>query len=106
MLETCFTIQLTEEAKLLEEAMREGIPKPVLARSLLIKAIREKVLKRAIKEYTSGKCSLGYAAKIAGLSIREFISELVKRGITLKYSPNELEEDLKTAEELTRIKTL
>ena len=90
-----------EEAKLLEEeAKREGVAKSVLARTLLVKAIRERVLERAIEEYVSGKCSLGYAAKMAGLSIREFLSELVKRGIVLKYSLSELEEDLKAAEEL------
>lgn len=90
-----------EDARILEEeAKREGVGKSVLARILLRKALREKILERAIKEYVSGKCSLEFAAEMTGLSLREFISELHSRSIVLKYSLEDLLEDLKMAEKL------
>jgi len=90
-----------EDAKILEgEAKKEGIGKSVLARILLKKALRERILERAIKEYISGRCSLEFAAEIAGFSLREFISELHSRNIVLKYSLEDLLEDLKMAEKL------
>ncbi len=86
------------EAEILEEeAKREGIKKSVLARRLLVKAIRELRLERALREYSEGRCSLGYAAELAGLTIREFLSELVKREGVLQYSLEELREDFEAA---------
>ena len=94
-------LRLSKEDALLleEEAKREGVGKSVLARRLLRKALRELRIERAIEEYKEGKCSLGYAAEMAGLSIRDFISELIKRNILIQYSLEDLEEDLKAAEE-------
>jgi len=92
-----------EDAEILEEeARRQGVGKSVLARRILRKALREMRIERAIEEYREGKCSLGYAAKIAGLSIRDFISELAKRNILLQYTIEDLEEDLKAAEEYAK----
>jgi len=94
-------LRLSKEDALLleEEAKREGVGKSVLARRLLRKALRELRIERAIEEYKECKCSLGYAAEMAGLSIRDFISELIKRNILIQYSLEDLEEDLKAAEE-------
>ena len=87
-----------KEAEILEEeAKREGIKRSVLARRLLVKAIRELRLERALKEYSEGRCSLGYAAELAGLTLREFLLELVRREKLLQYSLDELREDFEAA---------
>ena len=50
--------------------------------------------------YREGRVSLGKAAEIAGLSLREFLYELRIRRIPLNYDLEELEEDLKVINEL------
>ena len=83
-----------EDAEFLEEeARKEGIGKSVLARKLLIEAIAECRIKRAIEEYLDEKCSLGYAASIAKLSIRDFLAELIRRGYVLRYTKENLEKN-------------
>ena len=54
----------------------------------------------ALELYREGRVSLGKAAEIAGLSLREFLYELRIRGIPLNYDLEELEEDLKVVNEL------
>jgi len=54
----------------------------------------------ALELYREGKVSLGKAAGIAGLSVREFLYELRTRGIPINYDLEELEEDLRTIKEL------
>ncbi len=58
----------------------------------------------ALELYREGKVSLGKAAEIAGLSLREFLYELRIRRIPLNYDLEELEEDLKVVNELLREK--
>ncbi len=57
---------------------------------------RELRLLAALELYREGRVSLGKAAEIAGLSIREFLYELRSRNIPLNYDVEELEEDMKT----------
>ncbi len=54
----------------------------------------------ALELYREGRISLGKAAEIAGLSLREFLYELRSRNIPLNYDLEELEQDLKTIREL------
>ncbi|ALM76367.1 hypothetical protein TBCH5v1_2476 [Thermococcus barophilus] len=54
----------------------------------------------AIELYREGKVSLGKAAEIAGLSIREFLYELRKRDIPINYDLEELKKDIETIEGL------
>ncbi len=54
----------------------------------------------ALELYREGRVSLGKAAEVAGLSLREFLYELRVRGIPLNYDLEELEEDLKVVKEL------
>jgi len=54
----------------------------------------------ALELYREGRVSLGKAAEIAGLSLREFLYELRIRRIPLNYDLEELEEDLKVVNEL------
>ncbi len=51
----------------------------------------------ALELYREGRVSLGKAAELAGLSIREFLYELRSRRVPLNYDLEELEEDMKTA---------
>ena len=88
-----------EEAELLEEeARREKLRKSVLARKLIVESLHRKRIDRAIEEYIEGKCSLGYAAKMAKLDIREFIARLISKGHMIKYEMEEYLEDLKAVE--------
>jgi len=89
-----------EEAKLLEEeARRENLKKSVLARKLIIEALHRRRIENAVQEYVEGKCSLGYAARTAGLDLRDFISELIRRGHAIKYEIDEYLEDLRALDE-------
>ncbi len=54
----------------------------------------------ALELYREGRVSLGKAAEIAGLSLREFLYELRSRSIPLNYDLEELEQDLKIVREL------
>ncbi len=54
----------------------------------------------ALELYREKRVSLGKAAEIAGLSIREFLYELRTRGIPLNYDVDELEEDFRVIREL------
>ena len=58
----------------------------------------------ALELYREGRVSLGKAAEIAGLSIREFLYELRSRNIPLNYDLEELKEDLKTIKDLLATK--
>ena len=61
---------------------------------------RELILLAAIELYREGKVSLGKAAQLAGLSLKEFLYELRKRGIPINYTREEAEEDIKLVEVL------
>lgn len=52
----------------------------------------------ALHLFESEQCTLGQSAKLAGLSIGDFIDLLGPAGIpVLRYSPDELEDELKAA---------
>ncbi len=53
----------------------------------------------AIALYARGVLSLGQARRLAGLSKWEFLEELAKRGVERHYTREELEDDIKFAEE-------
>jgi len=54
----------------------------------------------ALELYREGRISLGKAAEMAGLSLREFLYELRTRNIPLNYDLEELKKDLETVNEL------
>ena len=56
----------------------------------------------ALELYREGRVSLGKAAEIAGLGIRDFMYELRTRKIPLNYDLEELERDLEVANDLAR----
>ncbi len=61
---------------------------------------RELILLAAIELYRERKVSLGKASQLAGLSVREFLYELRKRGIPINYTREEAEEDIRLIEGL------
>ena len=61
---------------------------------------RELILLAAIELYRERKVSLGKAAQLAGLGVREFLYELKKRGIPINYTREEAEEDIRLIEGL------
>lgn len=61
---------------------------------------REVKILTAIELYREGKVSLGKAAEIAELSIREFLYELRKRDVEINYDMEELKKDVEIVEGL------
>ncbi|WP_366938962.1 UPF0175 family protein, partial [Thermococcus sp.] len=61
---------------------------------------RELILLATIELYREGRVSLGKAAQLAGLSVREFLYELRRRGIPINYTREEAEEDVRLIEGL------
>ncbi|WP_297416665.1 UPF0175 family protein [Thermococcus sp.] len=61
---------------------------------------RELILLAAIELYREGKLSLGKAAQLAGLSVREFLYELRRREVPINYTLEEAEEDVRLIEGL------
>ena len=78
------------------EAMHLTVPADLEAR------LGERTVSRglAVGLYVSEEVTLGEAARIAGLTQGEFLRELGKRGIPLRYGPEELAEDLATVDKL------
>ena len=52
--------------------------------------------------YAGHKVSLGRAARIAGIPYVRFMEEMGKHGVCLNYSLEDLEHDIKMAEEFSR----
>ncbi len=61
---------------------------------------RELIILAAIELYREGKLSLGKAAQLSGLGVREFLYELKRRGIPINYTLEEAEEDIRLIEGL------
>lgn len=72
-------------------AKLELVDKSVIVREALENGFANVKLKVAIEMFSKSKLSTSEAAEIAGLSIGEFMDELVKRGI----KPNITKEDLR-----------
>ncbi len=53
----------------------------------------------ALDLYQDGKSTLGQAAKIAGLSVTQFLHELGRRRIAVNYGPEAFREDLETLQQ-------
>jgi len=53
----------------------------------------------ALKLYHKSLISLGKAAEIAGLSLWEMMELMARKGVPIRYGPEDLEEDLRTLEE-------
>ena len=68
-----------------------------LAESARPRSVEEELkLLVALEFYHEGRVSLGEAAELAGLSLREFLYELRSRRVSLNYDLEELEKDMET----------
>ena len=80
---------LKEEIDNLKELFNEDQSSYI--RKLLWRSVAQEKLEYALKQYLEDKLSIGKASEIAGISIWEFLDELHKRNITLKYKISEAE---------------
>ena len=89
-----------EMVKLIEEIAREEkIDKSTVVERALEHYMREWRLNKAVESYRDGLITLSRAAEIAGVSIWEMIDVLVQKKVTLQYSVEDLEEDLRALEQ-------
>lgn len=65
---------------------------------------KEMLIEIATHLYDLGKLTMGQARKLAELDQISFQKELSKRNIYIKYDVEDLMEDLKTLEELKKLK--
>lgn len=72
----------------------EHLDKSSVTRRLLATAVREHKLASAIDGYEQGELTLRGAAAHADRSLRELLTELNRREITLAYGAEDLAEDL------------
>lgn len=85
---------LTDVAELLDE------DKSTVIRKALREGLAELRIRRAIERYQSGEVSTNQAARIAGVSIAEWLAIARERNLTTQLSPDDLEADVETAREL------
>jgi len=85
-------------AKDLKEIEKEEkTDRATLIRKLLARAIAQWKTERALRLYQEGKVTLWRAARLAGITLREMMELAAKQGIQFKYTPKDLEEDIKAA---------
>lgn len=78
----------------------EHLDKSTVVRRLLSRAVQEWQVDHALAQYREGKITIGRAAKIAGIPLREMIAIAAEKGIPFQYSLDDLREDVKAAESL------
>ncbi|MEM1582723.1 MAG: UPF0175 family protein [Candidatus Bathyarchaeia archaeon] len=88
-----------EKVRLIEEIAREEkVDKSTILERALEHYMREWKLRRAVELYRDELVTLSRAAEIAGISVWEMIDVLARKKITLQYSVEDLEEDLRVLE--------
>jgi predicted HTH domain antitoxin len=85
---------LEEVAALLDE------DKSTVIRRALREGLTELRVQRAIEQYQSGSVSVNQAARIAGVSIAEWLEIARERNLTTQLSPDDLDTDVESAREL------
>lgn len=78
----------------------EHLDKSTVVRRLLSKAVQDWLIENALEQYRDGKITIGKAANMVGIPIREMIAIATKKGIPFQYSLDDLEEDFRAAEKL------
>ena len=66
-------------------------------RSIIDIGVRQKLIEYSLNQYMQKKVSIGKAAEIAGISIREMLDILNEKGIPLHISQKSILEDFKAA---------
>lgn len=83
---------LYDDVKRLAELRRADVSTAMLEALRL--GVAQLKLDEAVRRYVSGEVSLGKAAELAEVSLWEFIDELRRRGIQLRYREEHVIEDL------------
>lgn len=74
-----------------------------VTRIVIDKGIKEYLFEQAVNEYNIKKIGLSDAAKIAGISKRDFMEELDKRGIPLNMDLEDFKYSLKSMERISKL---
>ena len=88
------------EKKIEDISRAEHLDKSTVVRRLLSKAVQEWMIDNVLAQYKDGKITLGKAAQVVGLPLREMIAIASKRGIPFQYNIDDLREDFQAAESL------
>lgn len=78
-------------------ALEEKVDKSTVIARAADQYIKEWKIRKAIKLYEEGGVTVARAASLAGLSIWEFLEELGRRKISVRYSAQEFIEDFEVA---------
>ncbi len=78
----------------------EHLDKSTVVRRLLSNAVQEWLIDYALSQYRDGKITIGRAAQMVGIPLREMIAIATKKGIPFQYSLDDLREDFQAAESL------
>ena len=90
-----------DEAEELERvAEMLGEDKSSVIRKALSEGLRELRVRRAVERYQTGDVSVKQAARIAGVSLGEWLEIARERNLTTQLSPDDLERDAETALDL------
>ncbi|RQH00506.1 UPF0175 family protein [Natrarchaeobius oligotrophus] len=85
---------LAEVAALLEE------DKSTVIRKALREGLSDLRVRRAVERYQTGDISTNEAARIAGVSVAEWLEIARERNLTTQLSPDDLETDAESARDL------
>ena len=84
-----------DELALLDEmAVRSGLDRASMTKTLLRRGLEQLRFDEAVAAYRASQVTLSRAAEIAGISIWDFIGRMDEQELTLHYGVAELEEDL------------
>lgn len=77
-----------------ESAKEENMDKSTVIRRFIIEGIREYKRERAAALYKERRASIDGAAELAGLTIREMVDYLIKKGYKSSYSYEDLKKEM------------
>lgn len=90
-----------DEAEDLDEvAAMLGEDRSTTIRKALEEGLRELRVRRAVEQYQSGDISTNQAARVAGVSLAEWLSIARERNLTTQLRPEDLDRDAEAAREL------
>lgn len=76
-------------------ALRCGLDRSGMTKSLLRRGLAELRFEQAVEAYREGRVTLNRAAEMAALSVWDFMARMDAAGLRLDYGVQELEEDLR-----------
>ncbi|MCD6203869.1 MAG: UPF0175 family protein [Methanophagales archaeon] len=89
-------VRIPEEIlkELEESAKEENTDKSTVIRRFILEGLREYRRERAARLYKERRVSIDGAAELAGLTVREMVDYLIKRGYKSSYSYEDLEKEM------------